>query len=210
MHLAAEENSLLTFPNIMAEMRFLEDSEQDIIAEIMEFGTALLIAATQVDLQELERVLHNNKTPVICWHVKKIVQWAIEENHPEVIEVLLTNGLDLTHSAFKGFLPAVVMKFRSHFEGMKTQCECLLAGGIHIDDSDLESSSTALHMACLVLDIDIVEYLVAKGACVNAINIHNQMPLNFVEKLDCEDGVVIAEFLRSRGAESKWNSYMGR
>ena len=83
-------------------------------------------------------------------------------------------------------------------------------GRNHIDQIEKGTGATPLITACeLLIDLPIIETLVDSGACINAVDCKNGMPLNIIkarlkEDPDNDQLQEIYEYLKRKGAVRDW------
>lgn len=94
------------------------------------------------------------------------------DHNAYVLGFFLQNGLDLGHPVFKGTLPTLVARKDLKLEVISSLIDILLIGGLNINDTESESGSTALHIACATENEEMVKLLLEKGADINAVNCH--------------------------------------
>jgi len=156
----------------------------------------------------LNRVLSNRKMPLLIWHTTKVFELLMNMKKFGFLNSLIEFGLDLSHPVFKGTLPKLVIMCSGDDEEFENALRILLRGGIIIDDSENETYSTALHIACLRFDVGVVKILLKYKANPNAVNKLKMMPVNLVEKEDNEEAQLILHALTNVGGQCTWNNYM--
>ena len=195
-----------TFDSPSLEMRYLaglSDTE-----EIISQNEKILKFCEENDNKRFKLTLTLRKHPMLIWHTVKVFNKVLENKNYEQLNHLIENKLDLSHSAFRGTIPRVIIMLSGLEEEIEKMIKTLIEGGMLIDDSEENTCSTGLHIACLRLDVSAVKILLKYEANPNSINNFKLMPLNIVENEDCDEAKEIKNILVKAGAQSKWNSYM--
>ncbi|XP_036072351.1 ankyrin repeat and SOCS box protein 10 [Oryzias melastigma] len=123
--------------------------------------------------------LEENDTPL---HV------AARHGLPDLVDLYLSYGAALDDRNDEGFTPmnsaCSQPQEPQDLERYFTVCQKLLEAGasIHIMDQD---KHTPLHMACKNVNPEIVDLLLAKGACVNDMDYGGEAPMHHVLKVVC-------------------------
>ena len=205
---APPESSRLipTFESPSVEMRYLKELESP--EAILEQNERLVKCCETNDINLLRSLLNTRRYPMLIWHVVKAFNFVLQQKNCETLLALKQAGLDLSNVAFRGTIPRMVIMMAGFEEDFEKIMKILIEMGMIIDDSEEESCSTGLHIACLRLDVSIVRILLELKANPNPVNRFKLMPMNLVENEDCDEARVIKGILENAGGESKWNSYM--
>lgn len=195
-----------TFDSPALEMRYLEALESP--NDLLVLNETLVKACEKVDFNLLKSLINTRKHPVLIFHAVKAVNSLLQSKSYEMLSFLTANNLDLSHVAFRGTIPRLVIMLAGAEEDFEKVIKIITESGLLIDDSEEESCSTGLHIACLRLDISLVRVLLKYKANPNPVNRFKLMPMNLVENEDCDEARTIKEILQNAGGQSKWNSYM--
>lgn len=194
------------FDSASLEIRYLNKLQSK--DEVLTHNEDFLQACEEEDLEVLNRVLSNRKVPILIWHTTKVFESLMNMKKFGFLNTLIELGLDLSHPVFKGTLPKLVIMCSGDDEEFESALRILLRGGVIIDDSENETYSTALHLACLRFDVGVVKILLKYKANPNAVNKLKMMPVNLVEKEDNEEAQAILHALTNVGGQCTWNNYM--
>jgi hypothetical protein len=194
------------FASVNLEIRYLNSQKSK--EELLSFNEEFLRICEEKEKSDLESHFSNRRLPVLIWYTTKAVESVMNSKDFEFLKRLIELGLDFSHSVFKGTLPKAVIMCAGDDEEFESFIKLLLKGGIIIDDSENETYSTALHIACLKFDVGFVRILLKYGANPNAINKLKMMPVNLVENEENEEARLILEDLRNVGGQCTWNNYM--
>ena len=99
---------------------------------------------------------------------------SVEEGHFEVVKLLIEHGVDIeSHNEFDN-TPIITAAHKGHLDIVKLLLE---QEGIDINGKGAKDYSM-LHFAVEDFNVEMVEYLLAKGANVNALTGKNNTPLH--------------------------------
>ncbi|OMJ76735.1 hypothetical protein SteCoe_23849 [Stentor coeruleus] len=188
------------------EIRYLNRLENN--EEVLKFNERFVKACEDNDKPLLKSLLERKNIPILMWYIKKAFSQLAASKNYEFLNILIEAGLDLGHKIFQGTIPRLVIMLGGNEEDFEKIMIIMLKGGMQIDDSDSESNSTGLHLACLRLDVGVARILLKLKAHPTPINKMKLTPLNLVENDDCEEAREIKTLIENAGGESKWNSYM--
>ena len=96
---------------------------------------------------------------------KTLLTWAIDEGHIEIAKVLITNGVNVNTKDLKGNCPIHYAAKRNSIDVVKL----LIENGASIHDKSDEGVTPFDLAINKGKDIEFIEFLIAKGAHVNAI-----------------------------------------
>ena len=85
---------------------------------------------------------------------------AFQENHLEIVKLLISSGADIENKTKGGFTPLHIASLNGHLEIVKY----LILSGANIQNKT-NHRITPLHIACKKNHIEIVKYLISHGAC---------------------------------------------
>jgi hypothetical protein len=191
--------------NLLAEKEFIEKLKAENPAHlqaIMSRGEELVAAIEARDLTRFGELL---RAEYFFWHVIKAWKTAVLDAYVEGLRWMLENGMRATHEAIRGTISNAVNDLTSA-EALAIT-DLLLQYGVSINDNcEATEYRTALHLACMQEDLDLVRELIARGADVNAIDKTGKMPLNYVETETNRVAQEICTVLREAGAESDWRT----
>ena len=201
-----ESKSIPTFESPQLEIKHLNSLASK--EELLAVNESFINSCENHDKDALKEVLKSRKCPILIYYAVKSVNMLLENKDYALLTYLIESGLDLSHLAFKGTIPRLVIMLAGNEEEFEKMIKILTDGGLLIDDIEPESCSTGLHIACLRLDISIVRILLKFNANPNPINRYKLMPMNLVEKEDCDEAREIKNILIEAGGQSVWNNYM--
>lgn len=198
--------SIPNFDSPVQEIRYLNSLEST--DNIMSLGDRLIKACQENDMGRFADLLEHRKLPLLIWHVVRCFNIILESRNFDMLKFFVKSGLDLSHIAFRGTVPKVVIMMDGFEDIAEDTLKTLVQAGMLIDDSEDQTCSTGLHIACLKLNVTLVKILLALKANPNCINNFKLMPMNLVEKESCEEALEIKNLLEKAGGQSKWNNYM--
>lgn len=199
-------HAIPAFDSASLEIRHLNKLQSK--DELLTHNEEFLQACEDEDLEKVNQVLSNRKLPILIWHATKVFESLMNLKKFSFLNTLIELGLDLSHPVYKGTLPKLVIMCSGDDEEFESALRILLRGGVIIDDSENETYSTALHIACLRFDVGVVKILLKYKANPNAVNKMKMMPINLVENEENEEAQAILEALKNAGGQCSWNNYM--
>lgn len=199
-------HTIPAFASVNLEIRYL--SSQKSQEEVLTYNESFVQACKENELTEIESLMTSRKLPLLIYHTTRAIELVMNSKNYKLLERLCELGLDFSHSVFKGTVPKAVIMCAGEDEEFEQLLKILLTGGAIIDDSENETYSTALHIACLRFDVGIVKLLLKYGANANAINKLKMMPVNMVENDDNDEARQILDCLRNAGGQCTWNNYL--
>ncbi|MEZ5358435.1 MAG: ankyrin repeat domain-containing protein [Candidatus Zixiibacteriota bacterium] len=131
------------------------------------------------------------------------LHWAAQENHPEIIEYLLTLGLDANSIDDVGRTPLFSCLSKEAVDAMRV----LLANGANPNFRAGEAKDTCLQLAAAFNQCAIAELLLDNGADVDIVDDKERTPL--MTALNHENIDMIKLFL-ARGADVMLKNYKGK
>ena len=127
------------------------------------------------------------------------IHCAIFLNQIEIVEFFIQYGVDMNYSSFT--IPLLNVAFYRQFEN-KTEAwdmiKILVENGSDVNFQDKIDKYTALHWAAIVGSMDIIQYLVSKGAKISPLSKYNWTPLNFAIYTKNE---ALAKYLIENGSD---------
>ena len=203
---AEASKAIPTFASPQQEVEYIDRvaGKEDLFAQ----NELLVSVCESHNALDLKLLLESRKEPFLIFHAVKSVNSLVENKDYDLLKTMIRFGLDLSHLAFRGIVPRMVIMLAGNEVEFERMLQILVDGGVLVDDSEPESCSTGLHIACLRLDISIVNTLLKFKANPNPVNRFMLMPLNLVENEDCDEAREIKEILLKAGGQSKWNNYM--
>ena len=193
------------FASVNLEIRYLNSQKSK--DELLTFNESFVQAWEEKELAEIESLMSGRKIPILIYYAKQAVEAVMNDKNYKLLERLCELGLDFSHSVFKGTVPKAVIMCAGDDEEFEQLLKILLNGGAIVDDSENETFSTALHMACLRFDVGFVKILLKYGANPNSTNKLKMMPVNMVENDDNDEARIILDCLRNVGGHCTWNNY---
>lgn len=121
---------------------------------------------------------------------------ACQKGNRDVVDYLLKNGADVNLCSADGTCPLYLACQEGH---AGTVLHMLLERNVDVDHRN-NAGKSPLHVACLKNQIDIVKYLLIKGANINVRDNKENSPLDLA--LD-HGWIDLAQFLKDKGATSK-------
>lgn len=167
------------------------------------YATATVLACEKGYAEIVELLIKHESQVKDIWLNK-----AIENIHPEIVQVLLSTGLAnyLKTRTWERttFLHVAVSVKRSYpqSESVIQIVKMLLDVGAHLESTDSEGN-TALHLAAKSNNMAIVQLLIQKGAFTQALNRWGQTPL---QAASTETGRMIKSLLDHIELENKMNN----
>jgi hypothetical protein len=185
-------------------------------------GKEMVVSATEGDLPRFKSLFQEAEDKeILYWHMIKAFKAAYKAKKVQILEFIIEDvEMPLNHEAFDGFLHAFIF-FCQESEINKDDlekdinrliCAFLMKGfgKDHIDTIEKSTGATPLISACeLLFDLSIIQILVDAGACVNAVDNKDAMPLNIIKarlKKDPDNYELqdIYEYLKMKGAVRDW------
>ena len=199
---------LFTFRSSLLKERLqleeLQHVRPDYFDAILAFGKRLVDAA-ESGLTAVTAVLGDRgNIPLIQWHCIRAFNAAIRNRDLVLVQWFVSNGLDLSVEAFKGLLPRLASVKWEDITEFGELLDSLLEGGVDINDTEGDSFSTALHVACARGDLMMVRMLASRDADVNAINRMRLVPAHVARESGVPGSLEVEQFLLSLGAEAKY------
>lgn len=206
----AAEQKLFSFPSSLLKERLqLEELERvrpEYFDQILVFGKRLVDAA-EVSLEAVLTTLsQRDSIPLIQWHAVKSFNAAIRRKDLALVQWFVHNGLDLSREAFKGLLPKIASSEWSNIVDFGELLDSLLEGGVDINDTEGETFSTAMHIACARADLKMVQMLASRGGDVNAVNKMRLVPAHVARESGVPGWEEVEGFLVSMGAETRYQA----
>ena len=185
-------------------------------------GKAMIDYAAEGDLDNFKRLfVESDDKELMYWHMVKSFKAALRNKQLKMIEFIIEElDMPLNHEAFDGYLQTFLFMCQQaemdNDDLAKDINRLTLAylvkgyGRKHVDPIEKSTGATPLITACeLLCDLQIVETLVEGGACVNAVDCKNGMPLNIIKaklKKDPDNYTLqdIYDYLKRKGAVRDW------
>ena len=127
---------------------------------------------------------------------------AAREGHKEVVEVLLSQGVDVNNATNHGWMPLHIAAREGHKEVVKV----LLSHGADVNKANY-IDRTALHIAAWGGHKDVVEVLLTHGADINKASNNGRTPLHLAAMDDHKE---VVEVLLTHGADVNKAANNGR
>ena len=117
--------------------------------EVVQLGEDLMKHCDTSNIPALKLLIDNlGDKQILTFHIVKAFKQALAKHNPHVLGFFLQNDLDLGHPVFKGTMPALIARKDLDIEITRSLVDLLLIGGMSINDTESESGSTGLHIAC--------------------------------------------------------------
>lgn len=150
----------------------------DVDMETADGETALIVASGKGNLAVVRVLLAAEADPNMCMATtgQTALHKAIKNGHPEVVELLLTNGADFNSSTRHRETPLIVA-VRDCQSNQAEILATLLSRKVQLDSRD-KTGMTALHYAVQHGDMELVELLIKHGANLNLPNLDGRHPVH--------------------------------
>lgn len=159
---------------------FLTSNPELINATQWEKGFTPLHWAAYCGHTELVKILINNGAKVNSADCGVTpLFWAVRYNHVPTVKLLFAEGADLN---FDERLKLSLIGYCVHL-GFKDMAELLIANGVDINAKFADIPM--LHTAVMSRNVEMVEFLLAKGADIDAIDKSGRTALELAEETDC-------------------------
>jgi len=206
----AAEQKLFEFKSSLLKERLqleeLERTRPDYFDQILAFGKRFVDAAAISLAAVLEVLSQRGTVPLIQWHAVKALNSAIKHRDLELVQWLVDNGLDLSKEPFKGLLPHIASAEWTDITEFGELLDSLLEGGVDINDTEGDTFSTAMHVACARADLQMVQMLASRGGDVNAVNKMRLVPAHVARESGAAGWQEVESFLLALGAEVQYQA----
>lgn len=206
----ASEQKLFDFKSPLLKERLqLEELERvrpEYFDQILAFGKRFVDAADKGLAAVIDTLSQRGSVPLIQWHAIRAFKAAIQKRDIELVQWLVDNGLDLSKEPFKGLLPSLASTEWPNICEFGELLDCLLEGGVDINDTEGETFSTAMHVACARADLKMVQMLASREADINAVNKMRFVPAHVARESGVAGWQEVVSFLVALGAEQVYQA----
>ena len=141
-------------------------------------NTALMVAAANNNLQEVQRLIANKvNVDARNYHNQTALMWAAINGHLEIVRDLIVRGSADVHARDNDGISALIQAAYNN-DNKKIVEYLLVYGGANIKDTT-DTGQTALMAAVFNGNKEIMDYLLSKGANIKAKDFYGRTVLDF-------------------------------